>query len=293
MASGSVSAHSKLVRYGGSVAVVMIALLLVTITAEPASLSDRLADAKPGDEILLAPGDYGHVEVTDRHWDRPVRLVADRATLTLTLTRTRGLVIVGGTFGPATGKGPAGYAARVVQSSDVVFSNNSFVDSVRGLVIDRSHHISVDRALLTGMSVDGINIALSHHVTVADSSCQAFDTGKAHPDCIQLWSRPGSPPTSDVALLRNTSDGDMQGFTAFNTIRDGVSDGGFDRISVIGNRVRSSYPQGIALYDCRDCFAADNAVETIAGSRFRTSINFVRSTVRQARNSVGNHVPPR
>lgn len=119
------------------------------------------------------------------------------------------------------------------------------------------------RATFTNLSVDGMNIAASHHVTVSDSECSAFVSSQiSHPDCIQLWSRAGQGMTTDITLLRNRSIGDMQGFTAFGSAKDG----GYERVTVIGNYAATTYPQGVAIYDCSDCVVKDNVGVTPRGA---------------------------
>ena len=84
--------------------------------------------------------------------------------------------------------------------------------------------------------------------------------------------------TSDVTLLRNRSDGESQGFAGFNHVRNGVDDGGFDRIVIKDSYIRGTYPHGIALYDCRDCTVTDNTAVTMPTSKYKVSIAVVDCT---------------
>ena len=65
----------------------------------------------------------------------------------------------------------------------------------------------------------------------------------------------------------------MQGIAAFNHIRAGADEGGFDRIRVIGNSVRTNMAQGIALYNCRKCAMRRNVVATMLGAPSDVLIN--------------------
>ena len=113
------------------------------------------------------------------------------------------------------------------------------------------------------MGSDGIDIALSRRIFVDGTRCHDFKpTPGAHADCIQLWSRPNAPPTADITIINTVAAGDMQGVTAFNHVRNGVDDGGFDRITFANNDIRITYAQAVSLYDCRDCIARDNFVDT-------------------------------
>lgn len=266
----------------------MITLILATLAASPTNLPAVLDAAQPGDTIQLAPGSYGRVEIKGRSWSPRIFINASGAKMTLSVSGSRGLYFRGGQFGPATGTGVLGYAAQVVKSRDVSFYRSGFVNSARGLVISQSQDVKAGWVRFTGMTVDGANIASSQRVQISDSVCEKFNTGEAHPDCIQMWSRSATGITADVKLLRNRSIGPgMQGFTAFNHVRDGVDDGGFDRVTIVGNYVEGSYPQGINLTDCRACVVTDNVTRTIPGSRWRVSINIVRSTGVFERNDVG------
>jgi hypothetical protein len=262
----------------------MLALVLglAVISATPADIGPRLSSARAGDTVTFAPGNYGEVAIRDRAFDPPLTLQAGKARFRLVIDKSSGIRVVGGELGPALGDNPndtgrlgkLGYAANVIQSQDIGFSGTAFTDAVRGLVIDRSSHITVDRATLTRLITDGINIALSHHVTVTNSTCSDFTPRPAdHPDCIQMWSRPTAPPTSDIVLRGNVARGTMQGFTGFNHVRNGVNDGGYDRIVIEDNEVYGTYPQGVSIANARDSVIRRNKTRAIAGARGRVSVN--------------------
>jgi nitrous oxidase accessory protein NosD len=262
----------------------MIVTLLTIITANPATIEQRIAAAKPGDTIKLAAGDYGTLRITGRRWNKPISIDATGATMRLVVDRSSGISFEGGTFGPnLTG---SGYAARVVSSSHITFSRSLFRDSKRGLVISKSTNVTVNKARFIGLHIDGVNIASSRFVKVLDSVCQDFTTGPDHPDCIQGWSRPGAI-SSDILIQGNRSVGTVQGIFFGNHVRKGVDDGGFDRVIVRDNKILGSRPQGIGLYDCRACAVIGNEVRTIPGSPHRVSIKIVKGTVLSERNEVG------
>lgn len=257
-------------------------------TVTPATAQQAIETAQPGAVIKLAPGSYGRVMIVRKTWSRPITIDASGASLTLDIVASRGVNIRGGTFTGALGQGGEGYAVLVRQSSNVAFENVAFSSSIRGMVIDRSTDIRVTRATITTMRIDGINIASSQRVTITDSSCSNFNSGEAHPDCIQMWSRPDKGITQDVMLARNRSVGWMQGFTGFNHVRNGVDDGGFDRITIKDSYVASDkWPRGIYLGDCRDCVVTGNTAETLPGARWMETIgvgNCVRCIVKDNRN---------
>lgn len=255
------------------------------IAADPSNLSAVIAAAQPGAKIKLAKGDYGTFTIKNRQWSKRITLNCSGARMILVISKSSGILINGGTLGP--NKVAPGYAAQVVQSQHIQFQGSVFVDSRKGLILDRCQHIKIDRCRFSKMTVDGVNIALSQFVTVTDCKPELFETGTEHPDFIQGWSRPGGI-TSDVLVARNKMDmAGAQGICFFNHVRDGVDDGGFDRIRIEDNEIRGSYPQGINLTDARDSAILRNKVTTIPGSKHRTSINVVRGSVRQEGNEVG------
>lgn len=258
------------------------ALGLAVVSATPATMPAVLAAARPGDRIVMAPGMYEPVVILDRQFSPPLTLDAGKARFRLAIRRSSGVRVIGGELGPALGKdpentmklGPLGYAASVSHSSDVGFSGTIFADAVRGLTIGKSSDVTVDRATLTRLKTDGIDIALSRRVTVTNSTCTDFTPRPGdHPDCIQMWSRPEEPPTSDVVLRGNTARGAMQGFSGFNHVRKGVDDGGFDRITIENNTVYGTYPHGVALFAGRDSRITGNKTRALPGGRWRVGVN--------------------
>lgn len=171
------------------------------------------------------------------------------------------------------GPGATGYAITLLRVSQVTINGTTIFNGTRGIVIGRSTDVIISRVTFNRMIVDGINIAGSQRVTIRGVSCTNARSGEAHPDCIQMWSRPGMV-TQDVLVTGSSVDtAGMQGITAFNHIRAGVDDGGFDRIRVIGNSVRTNMAQGIALYNCRKCEIRRNVVTTMPGAPSVVSIN--------------------
>jgi len=245
----------------------------------PGTLAAAIATARDGDVLTLPPGDYGLVKIQNQKWTRPITLDLRQASLRMSVLDSSGIKMIGGTFENALGEGTDAYGFYARGSSDLSFEGPLFRNSKRGLVLDRSHHVIVTRATFTNLFVDGMNIAASHHVTVSDSECSAFVSSQiSHPDCIQLWSRAGQGMTTDITLLRNRSIGDMQGFTAFGSAKDG----GYERVTVIGNYAATTYPQGVAIYDCKDCVVKDNVGMTPRGARWGVLVhapNCVRCTV--------------
>ena len=239
----------------------------------PANINRVLATAPAGAVIRLAPGEYGTVNIRKRHWRKPVTIEAGKARLTLNVAESSGLIVRGGTFVGGSEKTLVSYAVTLRSSHKITMDRFSVTDSALGISIRASSDIRISHADIVGMQADGIDIASSQHVTIADSSCTGFKTtfGQAiHPDCVQMWSTPDEGVTQDITLERNRAVGVMQGFSGFSHVRSGVDDGGFDRIIIQDNYAATAYPHGVHVNNCRNCVITGNTVETLPGSRWQT-----------------------
>ena len=117
---------------------------------------------------------------------------------------------------------------------------------------------------MTRIASDGIDVSLSRNIVIDCNACTEFrPVPGAHPDCIQLWSRPAAPPTADIVITSNSAVGHMQGISLVNHVRDGANDGGFDRVLTRGNIVLNTYGDGISAYDFRGCTVRDNDVNSL------------------------------
>lgn len=276
--------------FGGRTMPIFIAAAAATLAGTPANIDKVIHDAPAGSTIVLAPGEYGKIRIRGKEWAKPVTLeMKDGARATLEVVGSKGIRVKGGTFGSID----KGYAIHVRQSQDVGFYGVKVADAPRGMVIAQSQHVTVTKADIVNMKIDGINIGSSQHVTVTDSTCRDFDTGEMHPDCIQLWSSPKRGVTQDVTLLRNRSDGNMQGFTAFNHVRNGVNDGGFDRVTMRDNWVRAYRVNGVAVYDCRDCNISNNTAVTPKDAERHVVVRVFRCTDCTVENNVDGERPKR
>ena len=233
----------------------------------PARLKIDLERARPGTTIKLAPGDYGRVVIVDRHWSPAITIDAGRSILGVTILRSSGIAFRNGVFGDSSVPGINGRAASITMSRDISFDGSLFRNARVGAGIDQSSSIRISRAEFRGMSADGVDIASSHEVVIESVRCHDFVPSDRHPDCVQMWSRPGKV-TADITIRNNIAEGAMQGFTGFNHVRQGVDDGGFDRVRLTGNMVRSTAPNGVTLSDCRDCVIADNVTDRLPNARF-------------------------
>jgi len=290
--------------------------------ATPTTLQAMLARAGDGEVIVLAPGVYKDVVLSNRTFRTPLTLEAQGATLEgFRAKNVTGLTIKGGNFvvpapvrkastgqlvyggatrfdnvgrlritgssftgpgappGATTGPYGEGYGVFVVTGSDVTVIDGRFQGLKNGIVLSRVEGFNLTGNRFAGNRSDGINVGEGRKGVIEANEClQTRIRDKEHPDCIQLWSRPTSPPVSDVVIRRNRAEGEMQGIGMFNHVRNGVNDGGFDRITIEENDMRVAYPHGIAIVDARDSIVRNNRVSTVPGAKWRASISAKTAT---------------
>lgn len=246
----------------------MILLALAVLAANPTTLQSVINGAKPGDTIRLVAGRYPQIKVKNRTWNPPLTVDATLADgLGVALSGTSGFTWHGGSLtGVSTAGGTAvGYGFTADWNSKNITIYGVTVSNYKlGIGFDRVNGGRIADNWLSKMSSDGIDVSLSRNVVVDHNACTDFKPSTAaHPDCIQLWSRPTMPPTADITISNNSAVGAMQGIGMFNHVRDGVDDGGYDRIIVRGNTVLNLYAQGIAVTSCRGCTVRDNKVGSL------------------------------
>jgi hypothetical protein len=167
-----------------------------------------------------------------------------------------------------------GYGIFVARSADITIEGGEFSGFKTGIVLSKVDGFSLTRNRFAHMRSDGIQVGEGRRGLIEANVCgETRIRDQEHPDCIQLWSRPTSPPTADIVIRGNRAHGKMQGIFMGNHIRNGIDDGGFDRILIENNELTVGYPQGIALGTGRDSIVRNNRVSTLDGSQWRASIN--------------------
>jgi hypothetical protein len=138
-----------------------------------------LEKAKPGDEVVLEPGNYGHFALDGK--SRPhfifsgmvkirSRSLTSRAVINgLELNHVRNIAISGVLFDYNTSKYTPKYLVRVIESSDIDFINNIHDGQLSGGY---------------GSGV-GLNLYRSENISVTNSDFKNFKAG------IQIWTVDG------------------------------------------------------------------------------------------------------
>jgi Periplasmic copper-binding protein (NosD) len=266
-----------LTALAGGVAVVACGVAFAWQTSSGGSASAMVANARAGQTLTLPAGNQGTLLIVNRNFSQPVRINASGSRFTAIVIRnSSGITIEGGSV---VGPGGRSYGVHIDQSNGIRIANMAISGAHRGIVMGKSREIQIVNNQLVGVIAEGINIAQSQRVLVQGNVCRDFNptvatyaangsriTDGDHPDCIQAWSRPGWAPTGEVSIIGNTADGEMQGIYFGNMMRNGVNDGGFDRVSIRDNRVRVSYSNGIVLAGARNSEVVNNHVLTVPGS---------------------------
>lgn len=270
----------------------MILLALAMLAANPTNLKSVVNTAKPGDTITLAAGRYPQLNIAGKKWDPPITVDATLADMAgVAIGASSGITWHGGTMtGVNDAKGsPTGYGFTANHgSSAITVYGVRFKNFRLGVGFDKVNGGRITGNWLSQMSSDGIDVSLSRNIVIDRNACTDFLIKPGnHPDCIQLWSRPTVPPTADITITNNSAVGGMQGISLFNHTRDGVNDGGFDRVTIRGNSVLITVGPGISVTACRACTVRDNTVDSLPNYIHVAQLNIAGGSVYQC----GNVVP--
>lgn len=206
-----------------------------------AGLVDAIARAASGDRIILAPGNYGSIDIRGKAWTSDVLLVsgspANPARIeTLTVNGVSHLSIKSLHIGRPLNPGEANYAIfgnfRTVSSVtlDDVFVRGSmddnpvndgnglnFVDSRnvtvkasrfeqlgRGLSASGSTDIAFNNNVFRAMRTDGMNFANVQRIIIDGNKFSDFFVGEGdHPDAIQFWTAGTKQASSNITIRNN------------------------------------------------------------------------------------------
>ncbi|MEK6637048.1 MAG: right-handed parallel beta-helix repeat-containing protein [Pseudomonadota bacterium] len=205
-----------------------------------AGLIDAIARAQNGDRIILAPGNYGAIDIRGKSWSTDVMLMAASTANparidALTVNAVSHLSIKSLHIGRPLNPGEPNYGIfgnfRSVSSVtlDDVFVHGSmdnnpvndgnglnFVDSRnvtikacrfeqlgRGLSASGSTDIVFNNNVFRAMRTDGMNFANVQRVTIDGNKFSDFFVGVGdHPDAIQFWTA-GTKQASSNIIIRN------------------------------------------------------------------------------------------
>ncbi|MFM9828580.1 MAG: NosD domain-containing protein [Sphingomonas sp.] len=248
-----------------------------TAPVTPANIDEALDRASNGGTLVLSDGNYGTLTISNRSFPNKLTIDARAARFSGIVLRNVENVDLNG--GWIIGPGGRSYGVSMVRTKFITLRNFQVSGSHRGIVLNQVENVTLFNNRLFDLISDGINIAYSKRVRVERNVCRNFRPSPAtydangklladgdHPDCIQAWSRPEYDPTSDLVITNNYMIGQMQGIFLGNHVRDGVDDGGFDRVSILDNRITVAFPNGITVGGARGLQITGNSISTVPGS---------------------------
>ena len=159
----------------------------------------------------------------------------------------------------------------ILASTNVAVTGGSFSTVHKAVGLSGVTNAVIDSNIVTGSTGDGFQAADSHNVRLTSNQCSGgTPLVNDHPDCVQLWSIAGNAPVSDIVIENNYANGGTQGFTEFDHAQ-----GGALRVTITGNTVAGTFPQGIACYDCVDSMITDNTLISLPGAPHVVNLNVI------------------
>ncbi|WP_375290995.1 hypothetical protein [Qipengyuania sp.] len=263
-----------MIRLIALLALVSAPLQAKTLRATPESFPAVAKAAKGGDTIILDRSrQFGDVRLPPANHAVPVTIDATGTKLTsLTIRGTSGWKWVGGTIdAPLPPK--AWVTVMIDGAKRIEVAGATLTGGQTGVLVTRgSEDIVLRENIATGLRSDGFNIATATRVSLIGNTCKDFKPippvfqGKkmikdgTHPDCIQIWSEKGKPPTSDIAIIGNRIGGGMQGITNFGALPP-------ERVRIWDNDIEmSGFWWAIAMKGTKEADIRNNTVRTLPGS---------------------------
>jgi parallel beta-helix repeat protein len=276
-------------------------------------LWSALKTAHAGDTVLLAPGTYSTVSLSNFHFDGTVTIQSADPTHEavvngIMLNTSSGLafnnieLVANGTGTGATvvsssnislsgltvhgdSTTPQGLGALVRDSSNVSISNSDFTQLGSGIAHLNSTNINFSNNTLHNLETDGIFGGGSTHVVVDGNQFTDFHplTGD-HPDAIQFWGNADGSPGSDIAITNNVitrGAGDpIQGVFIENS----------QNLVISGNAMTGTLFNGISLSTSGNASVENNLVQGATDMPSRIIVRDGSTNVTVAGNTITQDV---
>lgn len=238
-------------------------IALAVITANPSTVDERLADARPGDTVVLR-GNFDRIKLPERSWSPALTIDAEDARIDgVTLHNVSGVNWRGGNvkarFGPDA-IAASSYAFAVRNAAQIRIEDVRIRNANRGVVVADSRDVVLSGLDIGAMSIDGVNVAGSDDVTLEKSVIGPFkppymtNSGPVHADGFQAWNG-----NTRLRIIDNLFRGNMAGIVDFG--RPGETP---DNIGTLieGNRIRVAHTHGISITMTRRAIVRDNIIES-------------------------------
>jgi Ca2+-binding RTX toxin-like protein len=267
-----------------------------------AGLTSTLGHAHAGDTILLAPGTYAGVNISNVHFAGTVTIASQssksQAVLTgLAVSNSSGLAFSHLDFSVIGTANPIGGWAKpfqIMQSSNIQLSGlnvygsstidpNSQADGLQisgssnvtltgsqfsyvhvGLTETNNSHITVSNNLFTYIGNDGIDNAGSSYAQLTGNTFKTFSHNDStqHADAIQFWTSNTTTAAHDITVSNNYINLDGGTLAQGVFITDQVGLT-YQNVTVTGNTVIGALGNGIALNHVNNAVVSSNDVLTL------------------------------
>ena len=271
------------------------------------SLTLAMKTARPGATIVLAPGSYGQVSLSDLSFDAPVTLIAKDVELSgLVLNKVSGLRIVGVTVAiedPTAGgrlaindsrnirisemsaRGlPRGQGLFLIRSSNIRVDKSRFEGFRNGVAHSGCYDVAIEGNTFLRLGSDGVTGAGTSRLLIKDNDFADFaPTPGAHPDAIQIFTKGTTSSAEDISIIGNRIRRGSGGIPQGIFITDQVGTLPYRRVVIRDNIIEGAMHNGIAVSHAEDVEVSGNSVQPYDDMNSR--INITRVTRGQAFNN--------
>lgn len=263
------------------------------------SLTLAMKTARPGSTIVLAPGSYGQVSLSDLSFETPVTLIAkDVEASGFVLNKVSGLRLVGMTVvleDPAAGgrlaindsqniriselsaRGlPRGQGLFLTRSRNVRVDKSRFEGFRNGVVHSGCYDIAIEGNTFRRLGSDGVTGAGTSRLLIKDNDFADFSpTPGAHPDAIQIFTKGTTASAEDISIIGNRIRRGSGGIPQGIFITDQTGTLPYRRVVIRNNVIEGAMHNGIALSHAEDVEVSGNSVQPYDDMNSRINISKV------------------
>lgn len=259
----------------------LAALALVTATA--VNLPERLENLRPGDTLVLK-GEFPRITLPKRSFSPPITIDARSARVAgVTMVDVAGVTWRGGTvtarFGPDALAMPS-YGIGMIRAARIRIEGTKITDANRGVAVIASKDVVITGVEIVDVSIDGVNVASSHDVTLERSRIGPFKppfetpngSGPVHADGFQTWNG-----CTGLRIIDNVFEGKMHGITDFGNRKLSAWNIG---TVIEGNHVKVVNTHGISVIMTTGAIIRKNTIDSglRPGRTMRTALRILPDT---------------